>query len=315
MAMVDVSSTAAARRRAAFTLLELLLASAIGVLLMGALYVAMRVQLRHAQVAREVVQESTLVRALFTKIESDINGGLGFNANTIAAITGVPLSGGGQGAAQGAGAGAAGGSAAGTSGTNNSGGGSNSGNTGQAAGTGSILFNLGVQGDSSHFIIYGNWVPRELNSYMNTDPNAPTPPVVADLRRIGYWLAGSGDAPLGLARQEVKLVTSDDALNSVPPDVPDEASNVIAEEVKSLSVSYFDGSTWQETWDSTQTGPDGVTPIGPPAAIAITLGVAAPGASHSVKNYKHVVILQTANGLYQLNHGGTNSTTTSNTGS
>ena len=53
--------------RPGYTLLEVLLASAIGVLLMGALYVAMDVQLRHAQAGRELIEQGTLVRVDFPR--------------------------------------------------------------------------------------------------------------------------------------------------------------------------------------------------------------------------------------------------------
>ena len=121
-----------------------------------------------------------------------------------------------------------------------------------------------------------------------------------------YWLAKDNGSAQGLARKEYTAVTSDDAQNTLPPDVPDEASCVIAEEVQSLTFSYFDGTSWQDSWDSTTLGPDGVTPIGPPVAIAIVLGLPAPGSS-DLKSYRHVVAIPTANFFQQ------NSTTTGST--
>src|SRR5438067_3265753 len=58
--------------RKGFTLLEVLLAAAIGVLLMAALYVAMQVQLDHAQAGRNAVEQSLLVRALLRRMSNDI---------------------------------------------------------------------------------------------------------------------------------------------------------------------------------------------------------------------------------------------------
>src|SRR2546425_10372295 len=65
------------RNRRAFTLLEVLLAAAIGVLLMAALYVAMEVQLDHARAGRDAVEQSLLVRALLRRMSNDIGPGLG----------------------------------------------------------------------------------------------------------------------------------------------------------------------------------------------------------------------------------------------
>jgi hypothetical protein len=123
-------------------------------------------------------------------------------------------------------------------------------------------------------------------------------PIASDVRRIAYWLAGNGDG--GLARQELLLATSDDASN-VPPNIPDEATLVIAPEVKTLTFSYFDGTDWQDSWDGTQPGSDGVTPIGAPLAIAITIGIAPQGSAtglgtaQKLKTYRHVVAIPTAN--------------------
>src|SRR5438876_9299783 len=63
--------------RQGFTLLEVLLAAAIRVLLMGALYVAMQVQLDHAQAGRDAVEQSLLVRALLRRMSNDIAPTLG----------------------------------------------------------------------------------------------------------------------------------------------------------------------------------------------------------------------------------------------
>jgi hypothetical protein len=158
-------------------------------------------------------------------------------------------------------------------------------------------------------MLYISRIPRELNPIPGAD-NLDQP-LVSDLRRVSYWLAGGSDSPLGLARQEVTAVTSDVAMAAVPPGIPDEASLVIAEEVKSLTFSYFDGTAWQDTWDGTAPGPDGSTPVGPPSAVAITLGIASPGSGSStepdqpLKLYRHVVPIVTANGVSQAATGGT----------
>src|SRR5207249_2263863 len=64
-------------RRRGFTLLEVLLAAAIGVLLLAALYIAMEVQLNHARAGREAVEHSLLARALLRRMSNDIAPSLG----------------------------------------------------------------------------------------------------------------------------------------------------------------------------------------------------------------------------------------------
>jgi type II secretory pathway pseudopilin PulG len=299
------------RHRPAYTLLEVLVAAGVGVLLMGALYMAISVQLRHAQLGREVVEQSQLARALLAQIDTDIRMSLGppLPANSSS-------SGGSGGASSTANANNAGSTGA----SSTTGGGGNASNTASTdpsstssaltstGGTGSVQFNRWVQGDTNMLMVYISRVPQELNPIPLND-NAVLP-LVSDLRRVSYWLAGGGDNPLGLARQEVKMVTSDDAMNVVPPGIPDEESMVIAEEVKSLTFSYWDGTNWNDTWDGTVAGPDGSTPVGPPLAIAVTMGFVTPDANggtnagQPLKFYRHVVPIVTANGVSQPATGG-----------
>jgi hypothetical protein len=163
------------------------------------------------------------------------------------------------------------------------------------------VINLGVQGDNGRLILNVSRLPRDVGD--GTDGQPPA----CDLRRITYWLCTSD--PVGLCRQEFKPVTSDDANTVLPPDIPDEPSYVLADEVKSLQFQYFDGTAWQDTWDGTALGADGVTPQGPPQAIAITIDVETPGQTR--KSYRHVVAIPTANGLTQTTIG-TATTTTGN---
>ncbi|HEV3082766.1 MAG TPA: hypothetical protein VGY66_23480 [Gemmataceae bacterium] len=314
-----------ARRRPAYTLLEVLLASAIGVLLMGGLYVAVDVQLRHAQAGREVVQQGTLARALLARMTSDINASVGPVQPVVTGSSGSSGSGGGAGGAMsGGGGGASGGtnagSASGASGASGSGAGSTANSTPAAsssapAGTAAQINSF--QGNNDALVVTVSKWPREMDLSPNASPDSE-PTGVSDLRRITYWVAGGGGSPLGLARQEVKVVTSSDAslAPSIPPSVPDEASYVIAEEVKNLQFQYWDGTSWQDSWDSTQAGADGSTPQGPPLAIAITMDIALPGTGNGngqdshpkVKSYRHVVPILTANGATQASTTGTTTT-------
>ncbi len=286
--------------RGGYTLLEILLAAAIGVLLMGALYAAVSVHLREAQAARDVVERGTLVRALFARITADIYASLG-QANPVVSST----------SAGAAGTGGAGGSAGGSptsGGTGSTATAATSGSSGLPATTGGgssgVVINMGVQGTDSQMTLSISRVPREVLPFLTSDPTVLPPAGVSDLRLVSYWLAGGGDAPLGLARLEYRPVTSLDAQNNVPPNIADEANDVIAEEVKSVQFSYFDGNTWQDTWDGTAPGPDGVTPMGPPMAIAVELGIAMPGAREP-KTYRHVIAIPTAGNVLNSSSGAT----------
>jgi prepilin-type N-terminal cleavage/methylation domain-containing protein len=291
------------RPRPGYTLLEVLLALAIAVLLMGALYTAVSYQLRLAQAGREVVAETTLARAiLFNRIGKDIHAAVGLNdpARFRAAAKGGMGGGAGGGGAAAAGAtttpsaGSTGATTTPTTGTATPATGTTSatGATAQFQGS-AVRLPLGVIGDASSLTLYISRVPEEVYP-RSTDQQGQ---LTSDLRRVSYWLASEGG---GLCRWEAMQVTSDDATALELP-TGDEANYVIAPEVRSLEFEYFDGTTWLDSWDSTEPGPDGVTPLGSPRLIAVRIGVVrsgsdANGAEPELRYYRHVVPILTAGG-------------------
>jgi hypothetical protein len=278
-------------RRRAYTLLEVLLASAIGVMLLGALYVAFDVQLRQTRTGRALVESSEVARNLLIRIDNDVALSL---APVPSQTTSTPSSAGASDPT------AAAASTASTTPTS-------------SASTGSpATFNLGVQGDNYQLTIYQSRWPREVGKALADPDNAPNMPIFSDLRRVTWWLAdGAGGS--GLARQEIPLATSDDALNAPAPDLADGYSKLVAREVKSLTFQYFDVTqqSWVDSWDGTQAGPDGKTPIGPPAAVKIIVEIALPNSDGEPvrKTFQHIVALPTANGVQSQ----TTSTTTGGT--
>src|SRR5205823_2423095 len=93
--------------------------------------------------------------------------------------------------------------------------------------------------------------------------------VTSDQRNLSIWLVPG----TGLARHEIAAVTSD-AAPTGEPSFDDAQRFVFAPQVQDVLFEYFDGGAWQPTWDGTQLGgADGNTPIGPPAAIRITITI------------------------------------------
>jgi hypothetical protein len=155
---------------------------------------------------------------------------------------------------------------------------------------------MGIQGNDQILTLTVSKYTRELS----TNPDQ----TVCDLRRIDYWYVNNGDKS-GLARREIKLVTTQDPndSNMDPTSLPDQTPYIVAPEVKSISFQYWNGTDWTglnggNIWDGTQLGPDGLTPYGPPAAIAITIELVPPaGAAADSKGpvYRHVISIPTAN--------------------
>jgi prepilin-type N-terminal cleavage/methylation domain-containing protein len=272
-------------RRPGFTLLEVLLASALAVVLMAALYVALDVQLRLAADGRDAIDQATLTRAVVQRFETDLGSSIGPTApvvtNSSSSSSGssstTPMSGMGTG----------------------TGGSTTTDSTvvmEEETETDAPAFQAGVIGESE-----GENRPR-LTIYvarvasMQKDGESSGPAASADIRRITYWMTDGG-----LARQEVPLVTSTESLASTEPqlDGKDESSFVIASEVQQLMIEYWDGSAWTETWDGREPGADGKTPKGPPAAIRIRFWIKVPGPEIGEfvdKEFRHTIAVRSAPG-------------------
>jgi prepilin-type N-terminal cleavage/methylation domain-containing protein len=249
-------------RRNGFTLLEVLLAMGVSLLLMGALYVAVDVQIRSAQVGRERVDDAVLARSILQRIRADLASAL----TPIAADSTSSTA-----------------SASADTTTDPSAGSSSTYTMSLDAVT---PFNAGIEGEIDRLTMWIARVPGATRPGSDAEgmPNGPP-----DIHRVTYWLAGDR----GLAAQDISRVTADDQSTQLPPDVPDEDAAIIAPEVVNLEFWYFDGASWNDSWDGTMVGADGVAPIGPPKAVKIVIEIR--GISGSTRKFEHVVAIQTAN--------------------
>jgi prepilin-type N-terminal cleavage/methylation domain-containing protein len=276
-----------ARRPAArpgFTLLEVLLASAIGVLLLGGLYVAFDLTLRQTDAGREAVERGDLSRAIVNRMAMDLSASLGPLQ---------PKSGGGI--TQQAGTTTSSGTTSSSSST--SGGSSSEDTTGSTETTeeeaaADVPFQGGVFGTETQLTLYISRVPPALTTVESADGSglADARP---DLRRVTYYLGAGG----GLCRQEKPWVTADGVRNSVDPDTADEPFDLLSDEVTDVAFEYFDGSGWAGQWSGSDTAADGKTPLGPPRAIRVTLTIQPGGGPAKV--VRHVFPVRAAVGLYQ----------------
>jgi prepilin-type N-terminal cleavage/methylation domain-containing protein len=321
-------------RRPAFTLLELILAMSLAVVLLAGLYLAMSIQLKQARAGRGMVQTSAQVRALLARIETDILHQVApidpkQNGTASLLVTGVSpggglVTGGGSSGSGGSGSGSGSGASGGSGGSGSGGssmasgsgsGGSGSGGSGSSATnltpgvtnntSGPIVANLGVQGDATHLSLYISQLPGEVfQNYLSQNQSQVA---LSDLRRVNYWLAGNGG---GLARYEEKVATTQETLTPgvFDPGSVSEQDCVISKDVVDLSFQYFDGTQWNDTWDGTQVQADGITPMGPPQAIAINLKMrrvgAPPGAADDQQtvSFRYVVAIPTANNLNSVSN-------------
>jgi type II secretory pathway pseudopilin PulG len=277
--------------RPAYTLLEILLASAIAVVLLAALYATLELTLVRMDASRNSIVSNDLGRAIFLRMSTDMtntlgplppkSGGDGETGGTTASTpsttpTTTPTTG-----------------AEGTTATPST--------TDPATTTTDdtttmtdIPFGAGVVGTDKQATFFVSRVPTaltDLDVIGNTEVTLPS-----DIRKVTYFLASDG---LGLARQERPWVTADGIWNSSEPDRTNEAAEVIAPEVKDITFEYYDGGTWQSSWDGTQTDIDGVSLIGPPRAIRVTLVLEFQGKRGPVqKNVVQTIAIRAAVGNY-----------------
>jgi prepilin-type N-terminal cleavage/methylation domain-containing protein len=241
------------QRRSGFTLLELLLATVIGSIILGGLYTVMNITVNQTQASRDALDAESTSRAIFNKIGLDLSSILG---------PAPPKSGGTP--------------ATGTT-TNATTTTPSEGSTGtdpeaeptteepstesQEAATQNFPLQVGVLGTSTQLTIFASRVPTALGTpgALNRPSEASQQP--SDLVRIDYW-KGAG----GLCRQERPWVTADQTGNSFSFDLSNEATSLIADDVTDVLFEYYDGSGWVQTWE----GGAGTIPT-PPVAIRVTL--------------------------------------------
>jgi prepilin-type N-terminal cleavage/methylation domain-containing protein len=264
--------------RPGFTLLEVILASAIALLLMWGLYVGMDVQLRQTDEGRTIVNQADLARNLLTRMSAELSGCLtpitASKATMIGAATGTNLD--------------------------------------TTAGLTPTAFNMGLQGDASQVTVYISTVPKVNAEGGDRAAAEQQQQSASDIRRITYWMTNSG-----LARQDVTRVTSTDDDAALPPNVNDESRYIFAEDVVGMSLQYFDGTNWTDTWDGSTLGADGKTPIGPPRLVQISLTIryaGTQGGEAKEKTFIHSVAIGAAN-AQPTSAGATPSGTTSGSSS
>ncbi len=244
--------------RPGYTLLEVLIASAIGILLLSALYFSFDLTLRTSDSGRALVAESDLNRAVINRMALDFSSPLGVLP---------PMSGGASDSSGSTPAEPAPAETTTSTTTTTETGSTTSTSTTASTTTDSLLqFQGGIIGTSETLILFSSKVPRYLaDKEVAADPNAP---IRSDAHRIAYYLHSSGK---GLCRQDKPLVTEDKVGNSTDIDRADEDGEIIAPEVVALQFEYADGTGYIAEWDGTQASLDGSSTTGPPRAIKVTI--------------------------------------------
>jgi len=91
----------------------------------------------------------------------------------------------------------------------------------------------------------------DLIFYASTADILPSPGI-GDIKRVEYACVPSDDGQFML----VRFITT----NLLAPISPDPIEEVICRNVRAFTVMYYDGTAWQESWDSTTTSPKNALP-------------------------------------------------------
>jgi hypothetical protein len=256
--------------------LEVVLSVALALILLAALYTAMDLELREADIGRELVQQATLSRAIIQKLGSDIIPALApvvpvkassttTTTDPLGALTDPTMTSDADAAAA-------------------------------EALQESAPYIAGVVGEEKSITLF---VAKTASGNPRQDGMVANP---ADIRRICIWMTDNG-----LARQELTSVLSETtkAIKSGPDLTQgDEASYIFAEEVVDITFEYWDGASFSASWDGSVLGADNKTLLGPPLAVRVTLTLQLPTQNPNEpvqKTIRHTFALQAAPGPSSTN--------------
>jgi prepilin-type N-terminal cleavage/methylation domain-containing protein len=285
-------------RRPGFTLLELLLALGLGVVLLGALYVALDTTLQQTQTSRDAADVEGLSRAVFNKVGVDLanvlgpvppkSGGGVPETATPAPTTPAPTTTTPSATTPPATTTPTDMAAAETEADPDATAMEDpaAGNTTPAT---NLPLQLGVVGDGTRMTVFASRVPFAGAPAGQMWATADGGQQMSDLVRVDYGLAPGG----GLYRRESPWVTAQGVGDVDPSNVTAEPGDVIADEVTGVLFEYHDGTGYVESWSG-----GGSVPA-PPRAVRVTLTFSFPnprGGDPIERTVSQVIVVRTAPG-------------------
>jgi len=286
-----------------FTLLEVLVALALSLLLITAVYSGLRMYWRYSTSGHEEVERALLARSLLRKIEMDVRTVM-YRAAPPATTTDASASGSTSGSSgtSSSGGSTSGGSSSGSSGSSGSSSSGSSGSSGSSSGSSSSsstdtsatvdlynTSNTGLFGTTTTLLMH---VSKPGHEQMATSLAAlgNTQARTSDLATVAYFVSGTTTCNLqlavaspGLARLEgdrLALAMADQQSNI---GVLAARTQILAPEVTAVRFLYFDGFRWLPTWDSNTLG-------GLPKAIDVQMQLRPASPNSTLSNVYHLMI-------------------------
>jgi type II secretory pathway component PulJ len=244
-------------KRAAFTLLEVVLALSLAVVLLGAIFTAMDQSWKMTSRGREEMERSQLARALMRKIAIDIRS-IAYVPPPVTDSDSTTSSSGSSGSSTAASAASAASSAASTASSS----GSTSSTTGSSSTTDSdepSARSIGIRGNTQRIEMHISRARRDLEFSANLD-GAKMHSHTSDLRVVTYQLAMAGVSMPGGAMMQGLVRTEGDRMATQLVEEKGAAPTslslpqALAPEVAMVQFRFFDGVTWFTVWDSEEAG-------------------------------------------------------------
>ena len=326
------------RSRAAFTLIEVILAVGLSTLLILCIASAIDLYRRMTTAATDDMSETRLVRAVFAKLEVDLRDVVPPQPIAATATTTAGSSSGSS--SSGSSSGSKSGSSSGSSSSSSS----SSSSTQSAQGTDPLQYVysrsvFGLYGDANSLVL-NTLTPHPLplaaqqqtgaQSASQTSSAGPSQiaGVHGDMKVVAYFVLGGPQSPIlaaggsgqmtpdgkeitaGLARVEGERTAIGYAIET--GSTSSLRARVVAPEIESIGFRYFDGTTWQTSWS-------GATLQSLPQAVEITISVgkndpynARTQASQdqASRSYRHVVAITSSAAPQPISQQTINSTVT-----
>jgi hypothetical protein len=326
------------RSRAAFTLIEVILAVGLSTLLILCIASAIDLYRRMTTAATDDMSETRLVRAVFAKLEVDLRDVV--PPQPIAATATTTAGSSSSSSSSGSSSGSKSGSSSGSSSSSSS----SSSSTQSAQGTDPLQYVysrsvFGLYGDANSLVL-NTLTPHPLplaaqqqtgaQSASQTSSAGPSQiaGVHGDMKVVAYFVLGGPQSPIlaaggsgqmtpdgkeitaGLARVEGERTAIGYAIET--GSTSSLRARVVAPEIESIGFRYFDGTTWQTSWS-------GATLQSLPQAVEITISVgkndpynARTQASQdqASRSYRHVVAITSSAAPQPISQQTINSTVT-----
>ncbi len=292
-------------RRSGFTLLEVMLALGLTVVVIAVVTMSVNGTLKLVDHGRAKTERDQLARAILTRIGDDVRSVLRYQPFDASGMMSVSTSSssksggsGGSGSSKSGGGNSGGKSSSGgnsSGGSGSSGTGGSSGSSGSSGGSGSSSDTSSATQSTSSTIagIYGfedslqvdvARLPRADEYVQASTDSAASAAPPSDVRTVSYFLAGSASTSsipaasgstlsgTGLARTELDRAMSTYATTQGDTTTSGSNAVILAPEVVALEFQYFDGTSWNTSWDSTANS-------GLPQAVKISIALSDPAAA------------------------------------